>query len=93
MELKGKSEKQEDNDRQKPFVYLGPDCPTLFYPRGPSKKISKFPGFVVHKNSLRPDAYLFPSGSGNSPRNRNLSRSKKGKKPQFINNDRGKSSK
>ena len=45
-----------------PFVYLGPGLPTLFYPRGP-KKITKFPGFIVHKNSLCPNGYLFPTAS------------------------------
>ena len=85
-----KSEKHQDNEILKPFVHLGPDCPTLFYPRG-KKKVGKFPGFVVHKDALRPDAYLFPSGGEKSLR-RNLSRSKKGKNSKYS-NIRGKSSK
>ena len=50
------------NQNPQPFVYLGPGLPTLFYPRGP-KKITKFPGFIVHKNSLVPNGYLFPTAS------------------------------
>ena len=53
-------EKPRESKNPKPFVYLGPGSPKLFYPRGP-KKITKFPSFVVHKNSLRPHSYLFPS--------------------------------
>ena len=52
---------QVDSNSQ-PFVYLGPGLPTLFYPRGP-KKITKFPGFIVHKSSLCPNGYLFPTAS------------------------------
>ena len=50
------------NQNPQPFVYLGPGLPTLFYPRGP-KKITKFPGFIVHRNSLVPNGYLFPTAS------------------------------
>ena len=50
------------NQNPQPFVYLGPGLPTLYYPRGP-KKITKFPGFIVHKDSLCPNGYLFPTAS------------------------------
>ena len=60
--MNNKTGKPRESKDPKPFVYLGPGSPKLFYPRGP-KKITKFPLFVVHKNSLKPHSYLFPSVS------------------------------
>ena len=67
MEMTTRTVRQQSSKNPKPFVYVGPGFPTLFYPRGP-KKIRKFPGFVVHKSSLKPHAYLFPSLSGKPAR-------------------------
>ena len=67
MEMTTRNVRQQSSKNPKPFVYVGPGFPTLFYPRGP-KKIRKFPGFVVHKSSLKPHAYLFPSLSGKPAR-------------------------
>ena len=50
MEMTTRNVRQQSSKNPKPFVYVGPGFPTLFYPRGP-KKIRKFPGFVVHKSS------------------------------------------
>ena len=58
----------DTNQNPQPFVYLGPGLPTLFYPRGP-KKITKFPGFIVHQDSLSPNGYLFPTASNVSSLN------------------------
>ena len=62
----------DKTQNSQPFVYLGPGLPTLFYPRGP-KKITKFPGFIVHKSSLCPNGYLFPTASNVSTINAGLS--------------------
>ena len=67
MEMTTRTVRQQSSKNPKPFVYVGPGFPTLFYPRGP-KKIRKFPGFVVHKSSLKPHAYLFPSLGGKPAR-------------------------
>ena len=67
MEMTTRNVRQQSSKNPKPFVYVGPGFPTLFYPRGP-KKIRKFPGFVVHKSSLKPHAYLFPSLGGKPAR-------------------------
>ena len=68
MNTNPEPQRVETNQNPQPFVYLGPGLPTLFYPRGP-KKITKFPGFIVHKDSLCPNGYLFPTASNVSSMN------------------------
>ena len=49
--------------RSGPFVYLGPGCPTLYYPRnepssaqpGPRQTL---PSFIVHRKAIQPNAFI-----------------------------------
>ena len=50
--------------RSDPFIYLGPGCPTLYYPKpsadqtGPSQPL---PSFIVPRRSVQPHAFILPT--------------------------------
>jgi len=52
-----------------PFIYLGPGCPTLYYPKpsadqtGPSQPL---PSFIVPRRSVQPHAFIQPTVSRDS---------------------------
>lgn len=57
--------KKKDTDLH-PFVYLGPDCPTLYYPRNVQfEPAATLPSFLVHKSSLQPHGFLLPTRVNN----------------------------
>ena len=48
-----------------PFIYCGPGCPTLYYPKltpagTPGQSMSRA-SFIVHRTSVQPGAFILPS--------------------------------
>ena len=55
---------KKSGERPKPMVYLGPGCPTLYYPViGGQTDASKLPCIVVHKSCLQPRGWLQSTSS------------------------------
>ena len=48
-----------------PFIYCGPGCPTLYYPKlspaGIPEKDMGRSSFIVHRTSVQPGAFILPS--------------------------------
>ena len=53
-----------------PFIFLGPDCPTLYYPKPtgdqPAPDQQNLPSFIVARSSVQPYAFILPT-SRNMP--------------------------
>jgi len=51
--------------RTDPFIFLGPGCPTLYYPKlstdQPAVLAHPLPKFIVPKSSIQPYAFIMPS--------------------------------
>jgi len=50
--------------RTDPFIFLGPGCPTLYYPKPTPDQPAlthPLPGFIVAKSSIQPYAFIMPS--------------------------------
>jgi len=48
-----------------PFIFLGPECPTLYYPKPtgdqPSLDQQNLPSFIVARSSVQPYAFILPT--------------------------------